>query len=520
MPEPEPNPRLLPGWEWFGVGFILLCFLTVNLLVATRTPTVYIDEPVFADPAANLYYGSGFTSTMWGEDRHELWCSQPPLYTALLYVFFKCFGFGLFQARAANSVLAAAGALLVWAAARRARLVQSPVYRLVTLALILSGSLSVLTFRMIRYDVGMFLVSALVFFTCCLPAGKRGRYLWVALASIFCPLVGVPMLPFVGMMLLIFLAVYQFRGLPLAVSVGTGFTLGAGLLFLYFYHFGVLGHFLKFVHGATHNDTGTPALVPTLKTILFGEQLGEESLLTSFFGNPMNYSVNMKTLFDYSAFLLFILFVLLASKIWRVTNGPIHRLILFILATTLVLPPVIQLAGHYWSDYRWMTYIPLTIAVPRLLELSQEFSCAPMLRRAAFGVIGLSLSLGLPARSLLAVPDWSERSVTPLERVAARVVQPSDVVICQCRTYFAIRPHAQLVFCTGLSAMGEFRFIKDLPTNQVSLICLYPTNVAEFASIAGGKWKKVPLDNVPEAAALSHTRYAVEFYRRDTNSTP
>ena len=500
------------------MGLIILVFLTVSLLVAGRTPTVHIDEPVFADPAANLYFGSGFTSTMWGEDRHELWSSQPPLYTGMLYVFFKAFGFGLYQARAANALFAAAGGVLIWAALRRSRFIQAPGFRLLAVALVLSGSCSTLTFRMIRYDVIMFLVSALVFFAWCQPAHCRTRYLWVLLASVLCPFAGVPMLPYVALVLLIQLAIYRFRNIGLTVCVGAGFAIGAGLLLFYYQHFGILDHFLKFVHGATHNDTALiPPPRPPLTTIIFGQRLGEESLLTSFFGNPFVFE-NMKTMCDYSAVMLFLLFLPLALETWLGQDGRNCKFIPFVLLTTLVIPPVIQLAGHYWSDYRWMTYIPLAIAVPRLLELADGWTISPTVRRSVFALIGLSLFLGVPFRSLWTLPDWSARSLTPLEKVAAKVMRTNDVVICNFKTYFAVRPHAQLVFCSGLSAMGELRFIKDLPTNDVSLLCLFPTNLPVIVPWVGGKWKQVPLDDIPEAAALSRTRYGVSFYRRDTNS--
>jgi hypothetical protein len=340
--------------------------------------------------------------------------------------------------------------------------------------------------------------------------------LWLVLASILCPFVGVPMLPFVSLILAIQLLVYRFRNIGLTISVGAGFGVGVGLLLLFYFHFGVLDHFLNFVFdvtGALHRQK------PSLKDIVFGSSPREASLVTSFFGNPTSFE-NMKTMFDYSAFFLFLVFLFFAKKFWPTADTANRKFIIFILLTTLVLPPIIQLAGHYWSDYRWMTYIPLTIAVPRLLELTVGMQHPRLLRRLAYGVVGFSIFLGVPFRLLIALPDWAARSTTPLDRVAAQVVRPTDVVICQCKTYFAIRPHAQLVFCTGLSARGEFRFIKDLPTNDVSLICLFPTNVAEITGIPGGKWKKVDVSDIPEAEAMSKSRYAVSFYRRDTNGAP
>ena len=241
---------------------------------------------------------------------------------------------------------------------------------------------------------------------------------------------------------------------------------------------------------------------PSLKAIIFGERLGQQSLLTSFFGNPFEFE-GMTTMCDYSAVLLFVLFVPLGLEAWLGLSGRNCKFIPFVLLTTLVIPPVIQLAGHYWSDYRWMTYIPLALAVPRLLELAEGWIVSTVVRRGVFAILGLSLFLGVPFRSLWTLRDWSSRSVTPLEKVAAKIVQTNDVVVCQFKTYFAVRPHAQLVFCSGLSAMGEMRFIKDLPTNEISLLVLFPTNLPAVVPIVGGKWKQVPMDNIPEAAALS-----------------
>jgi hypothetical protein len=502
--------KLSPKQEILGAILILLFFLCISSLVATRTPTVYIDEPVFADPAANLYLGSGFTSTMWGEDRHELWSSQPPLYSSLLYVFFKCFGFGLFQARMANAVMAAAGGLLIWAGLRRARFIESPGYRLMALVLVLSGSATTLAFRTIRYDVGAFLVSALVFFTWCLPSHWRTRYLWLLLSSMLCLVSGVPMLPYVSLVLFLQLLVYHGQNVRRMISVIIGFGLGAGCLLLFYNHFGVLDHFLHFVSSVT---SATRREKPSFGQLLYGKPFGSSSLLVSFFGNPVSYQ-DMKTMFDYSTFILFLVLIYLSRKMWRSTDVKTHKLIAFVALTTLVIPPVIQLSAHYWSDYRWMTYMPLAVVIPRLVEIACENKTLTFTRRGVFTAISLSAFMGVPFRSLLPLADWSARSVTPLNRVCEQVVKPSDVVVCQCKTYFAIRPRAELVFCTGLSAMGELRFVKDLPTNQVSLICLYPTNVADITAVVGGHWKKLNLDNVPEAGALKHTRYAVDFYRR------
>jgi len=131
--------------------------------------------------------------------------------------------------------------------------------------------------------------------------------------------------------------------------------------------------------------------------------------------------------------------------------------------------------------------------------------------------ICVSVFMGIPLRTLAVIPGWRERSTTPLERVAARIARPEDVVVCEFRTYFALRPRTKLLYAYGLAAGGLFSKTKDLPVNEITLLCLPASTFESVTQIIGGKWKKVPLDGIPEAEALAKTRYAVDFYRRDSS---
>jgi len=129
----------------------------------------------------------------------------------------------------------------------------------------------------------------------------------------------------------------------------------------------------------------------------------------------------------------------------------------------------------------------------------------------------LSIFMGVPLRTLAIIPGWRARSITPLERVAARIARPTDVVVCEYKAYFALRPRTRLLYANGLVARGDFGKTKDLPTNEITLLCLPASTFESVTQIIGGKWKKVPLDGIPEAEALAKTRYAVDFYRRDSS---
>jgi hypothetical protein len=129
-------------------------------------------------------------------------------------------------------------------------------------------------------------------------------------------------------------------------------------------------------------------------------------------------------------------------------------------------------------------------------------------------VTGLSLFLGVPGRTLAILPSWPTRSTTPIDQVAAKMVRPTDVVFCSYKVYYSVRPHARLVYAYGSFVV---EFLKNFPAQDFSLLCLAPDEVDSAMKIVGGHWEKVPLEQMPEAAALGRTRYAVDFYRRSSN---
>ena len=124
--------------------------------------------------------------------------------------------------------------------------------------------------------------------------------------------------------------------------------------------------------------------------------------------------------------------------------------------------------------------------------------------------------MGVPLRTLAILPHWAERSTAPLDRMAAKIVQSSDVVVCNYKAYFSVRPRAKLVYAYGLPARGDFTRTNDLPANEVTLLCLFPEDFQIVTNVIGGAWGKIPLNGNAEAEALAKTRYAVDFYRRNS----
>jgi hypothetical protein len=512
--EPKFVPSTSRQHELLWVLAIILVSLLINLAVAPITPTIGADESGYTDPAANHYFGAGFTSTMWGQDRHTFWCGNVPLYQILLCGFFKLFGFGLLQARAVNDFLTAGASFLIWAGVRQAEIIKTPRWRLVCLLLVLSGSVSTVTFRTIRPDATMFSVCAAVFYFSTLPPRWHVRHLLTALATALLPVAGIAMLPYWSFLAMISLFCFGLRSLAQLTSICIGFLGGIISLVLFYGHFASFKAFTDIILpftalGAESGNAGQSLL----SRKLWGEAPGTDNIFTCFFGNPLS-TVDPKTLCDYGAVLLFILFIILVVRSPHWSNREFRRKVLFVIILTLVLPPVMHFAGHYRSMYRWMTYIPLTIAISWLMESEWEELAGANLKRMALMVVCICIALGVPVRTLTAVAGWTNRSMAPLDYTVAHLVRPDDVVICDRKEWFPLRAHASLVYVCNQPARGEFSQTVDLPTNQVSLLCLFPNEYDLVVNKIGGNWQKLPASQVPGFEALQKTRYAADFYRR------
>ena len=227
-------------------SLLLSAFLAANLSTSSRSPVIWQDEVMFTDPAANLYFGQGFTTSAWFQSRNTLFAGNSPLYSLCLYPWIRVFGFDVVSVRGLNYVLMLAVVASCLLALDRLGLVRSPVPRLAFAFLVLCGDGVTYSYRSGRYDcLGMLLVSGLLLTLVLRPGRPRtgGLFLLAALA----PWAGLQLLPYLGLLGLLVLLLRGKAAIADVVTVGLGCLAGFVCLAAFLLENGVWHEFLKSV---------------------------------------------------------------------------------------------------------------------------------------------------------------------------------------------------------------------------------------------------------------------------------
>jgi hypothetical protein len=296
-----------------------------------RFTTVWLDEVMFTDPAINLYFGNGFTSTAWFiQTKEEMWAGNLPLYSLVLFLWVKLFGFSLLTVRSLNYFLIIGSSIMLWLAVIRLRLVNLAWIRIFLIIIFLCGYGISLCYRSGRYDcLGIMLgISAVLVYS--VSYSKLRYFLLMSIGILIVPS-GLHLCLFsviICFLLLIFMKKSVFKE---ACFLGFGMIIGLMILLAFYYLNGVLDDFISSVN--------------ILKSVTSGSLPKDPSL-------PFIYMV---------AFLIIIN---------RINKGYIqwNSLIIFGILAGLFVPIIMLLVGRFPTYYSWMVYIPLSIGVCSSME--------------------------------------------------------------------------------------------------------------------------------------------------------
>jgi hypothetical protein len=475
------------GAEWIWILGSLLIWLLLNLWTGSRSPPVWNDEVMFTDPAANAFFGRGFTSTAWPfSGSHQLWITNAPLHTWLLVPWIHLWGFSITSVRSLNYVFWAGASLLVWIGVRRSGLVRGAGWRLLLIVLILCENGMAFSYRSGRYDsIGVLLCSALGAAASMAPG--RARSATLVFCAFWIPFAGLQLLAFLALGFAVIFTLGGKRTLRLLVPTGIGLILGGLGLAATLKALGGWDDLRKFATSYT-----APAEPGNRFTQAFLDTL------SSFGGRDPSLPL----------ILVALLLVWISGRrreAWDLLTG--NRIIPIMLLIALAVPLEMGIIGHFPVYYSWMTALPLLIGT---LALFSQISRPPWLRVVAINLLLAAGAIGLPLRLLLTFHEWRQRDYARVETYVRDHIQPGEKIGADVEIFYALQDRGAVgYYPLHLPAMSPAE------KAQIHVLLVSPPNFSQFQEQLGGQWEKV--DSWGESPAGRWNRaplYRLDLYRR------
>lgn len=470
----------LPHWDDYlsrrepiFLVLILVIFLVVNLLTAERSPTVWQDEVLYADPAASLLKGQGFTSAAWpAQPKEQLWAGNAPLHTLLLVPWMWVWGFGPTAVRSVNYAYIAVAAVLLWVSVHRLQLIHRPALRLAFVALVLCGQGVAFGYRSGRYDsIGVLVVAAALFATT--QSSSRLRQSMLAVLGFLMPLAGLQLLPFLtvlGVLLIIFLGVGVLRHLaPLAI----GCLFGTASLVLSALALGVWQAFRESVR-----VLGGIGFSPS--QAFLGQLAGKGSAMVWAF------------LSDLSALGVVLCMALAASVALMTRQFRWRSPEVFGLTVAVAVPLGLAVTGKFVSYYSWMVFLPSAVCCFMVFEgwldtaPVRGLTARRLLTGSFGGLLGLAVAVGLPLRLTRTVTEWGARDYAPVESLVRAHLGPTDWAYCTFSAYYPAKDVAEVVFLPSYS-----RVMRPDEKGRIGVLVVAPNESARVQALIGGEWREV-----------------------------
>jgi hypothetical protein len=451
--------------EFFLYSILFTMFLAANLITSARSPVIWQDEVMFADPAVNLYLGHGFTTSAWFQPRDTVFAGNSPLYSLCLYPWMCLFGFSVVAVRALNYVLILSVIIMCWLGLDRLGLVRDRAGRLVFALLVLCGDGVAYSYRSGRYDcLGMLIVACM----CCalsVPATKPRRIALFLLTALI-PTAGLQLIPYLAFMGLFTLLVRGRSVLPDLLAVACGGLAGLisfGLLLL---ENGVWPELLKSV------------------SILGGARRPIAARLTGALAAPFS---------EPSSIVLLVLLCLCLMEGLKRADARLRSLTGAGLIVGILVPCLMAIAGKYGRYYSWMACIPMAACVAAQFQTGRTM---PILRSAVPFLVFLACAVGLPARLAVTCLEWKLRAPEPVDQLVAENIQPTDWVYSEFEAYYPAKKTAAVLFLPPYAGLipemeGTEPPLSACERERVDVLILKPPAEEKTFRYFGGSWRLV-----------------------------
>jgi hypothetical protein len=453
--------KQIPPWWWVVAFFLLLNALTFDWYT-----TLYMDEVMFADPAANLYFGHGFTSTAWPTQHYgEFWAGNTPLYSCLLYVWFKCVGFGMFQVRFLDYLLWSGMVALFCIAVQRLRLIRRTYSLAILAALLFSGNGVFFSYRSGRYDSLMCLVAGLCFFAFSISNTFVRRSVIIISASLMLPtsLVLGPFAAILGLLVFLFLGRRFFLELCCVA-----FGLAIGLVFLRIMY-GELGLWHAFRHAADflsqiyyHRGSATP--------------IWQQKIM----------AYPARIFHDSTADLLLVCLLGVIAIGWKKLDSTGRSAAILGVSVFFIIPAVSLAAYSYQIYHYWQVYLPLAVCLMTAVTHGNSLFIPSMQRVLVGAAVVVIFCLGPGIRLGMALTDLNERTYSHVESLVMENVKPSDVVYADYQAFYPLHQVGALTYYSWY-----LNVITKQEEDSITCLVIQPDMLPGLQKIFGGQWQAV-----------------------------
>ncbi|HZV36675.1 MAG TPA: hypothetical protein VFB72_19010 [Verrucomicrobiae bacterium] len=472
----------------------LIVFFLINLTTADKTPTVWIDEVMYQDPAVNLYQGHGFHSAAWFlQTRDKFWAGNVPLYQFVLFCWLKIFGFSIFTVRAFHHFAVTVAVLMTWLAIRRLNLISMPANRLAFCAILALSSASTFAYRFARPESLAMLLLAFTLFAFSLRP-RWFSWLVLCLCAVLLVWNGLQFAVYLGLICLLawFFVPRPFRAGLLALCGGC--VLGGTLLYFFYQYHGVWKDFEECIRHHTIANRGThyPGTHP------YGAGLREKLRQI-----PGLYV-------DYSLIPLLVLWLWEAGRLFRSKNFRWRSPFVFGFVSLIAIPLGLHAVGIFPIYYFWMAFFPFALGICAQLDSWRRTERGHFTNFAFSILLVMSCLVGLPRRLAVASFEWQARSYAPIMKIVSPYVPGNKLVFSDFAAYYAAKQHGAEVILPN-----HIHLLTDSDKARVSVAIVRQDDASFLNNHFGGEWRDTGAALKPASTSFRHLRENLDSRQYD-----
>lgn len=485
--------------ELHTVILLLCAFVALCFWITLKTIPVWLDEVMVVDPAVNFVLGNGFVSTAWQyQYRDEFWASNAPLHQFLLIGWIQIWDISSYSMRSINFIYAALTGFIIWYSCKKTNLIPSGFVRVMMLIALLGAAGTSTNYIGGRYDFIGILILAICLLICTYPDSHK-KWIALTLTSIFIPIAGINLIPFVGIILVILYFSFP-RSQVFRIGGYSIFGMFLGLVILLcIYYFNDVAHRIIESAGG-HGLSGTiddpEGIVQTqdaagkAKWVL--NNLG--SVISARLTNlPIWYTNN----YSYIILVVVLLGLAAASALRRI---PTYKHLAIAALIAILVPFGLGALRNYPFYYTWMAVMPLTVMVFSIIsQIKIERIKFGVSALVAFAVIYPGL-IGHFARSLSG--QEMLRSYHESSALLAQEISPEDRVYADYAAYYPLVVTADYVLLPTYSDM-----LRDHDREAINTLVVREENFADAQELFTGNWQ------LTRELPLTHP-YNLNIYRR------